>query len=116
MPTVNQKPFASRLRRYAGTVTVSTIRLLPTGGGQHSESVINLDIEANHQQVQRVGAAGDSAEITLTRDVFIFDRGVSNILIDDIIRFNSIDYVVLNTILEGITNIQLSVETEAQPI
>ncbi len=112
---MNQRPFASRLRTYTGTVTVSTIRLVPGAGGQHTESTINTDIEAQHQQLQRRGAPGDSAEITVTLDIFLFDRTVTNILIDDIIRFDSVDYVVLNTLLVGITNIQLQVETEAQP-
>lgn len=112
---MNQRPFASRIRVYQNTVIVSTFRLIP-GLGQHTEAEINTDIEANHQQIRRVGIGGDVAEITLTRDVFIFDRFTTNILIDDIIRWNGIDYIVLNTILEGITNIRLSVETEAQPI
>lgn len=112
---MNQRSFASRLRTYAGTVTVSTLRLVPGAGGQHTESIINADIEAQHQQVNRNARAGDSAEITLSRDVFLFDRTVINILIDDIVRLSSVDYVVLNTLLVGITNIQLQVETEAQP-
>ena len=112
---MNQRPFASRLRTYAGTVTVSTIRLIPSGGGQHTESVINAALEAQHQEISRVGEPGASAEVTLTLDVFLFDRAVSNILIDDIVRFDGVDYQVLNTLLEGVTNIQLQVETEAQP-
>ncbi len=110
---MNSRPFASRLSKYQGTVTVSTIRLTPGSGGQHDETAIHTNIEANHQEVVRTGAKGDVAEVTLTRDVFIFDRAITNILIDDIITWGARSFKVLNTTLEGITNIQLMVETEA---
>ena len=98
---------------YQGFIEVDVLRLTSTGN-QHFEAIVYSKVQVTHQQIMKTGAEGDTAELTLLRDVFIFPESITDILIDDIVFWNEQRFVVLNTQLEGVTNRQLSVETEAQ--
>lgn len=98
---------------FQGFIEVDVLRLTSTGN-QHFEAIVYSKVKVTHQQIMRAGAEGDTAELTLLRDVFIFPESITDILIDDMILWDGRRFVILNTQLEGITNRQLSVETEAQ--